>query len=107
MEEITVQQLKAKMANNENFHLIDVREPYEYEEANIGGKLIPLAQLPEHLDELDEWKDDEIIIMCRSGQRSASAQQFLIMEGFDNVFNLEGGILAWQRMQDGDSMSFS
>lgn len=99
MEEITVQELKAKMENKEKFHLIDVREPYEYEEANIGGKLIPLADLPNYLDELEEWIDDEIIMMCRSGKRSASAQQFLLMEGFDHVYNLEGGILAWQEME--------
>ncbi len=99
MEEITVQQLKEKMEKGESFHLIDVREPHEYEEANIGGKLIPLGELPVHLDELEAWKDDEIIVMCRSGKRSGNAQEFLYMEGFENVYNLQGGILAWQEME--------
>lgn len=104
MEEITVHELKAKMDNNEKFHLIDVREPHEYEEANIGGQLIPLGELPDHLDELDQWKDEEIILMCRSGKRSGQALQYLHSEGFNNLQNLEGGILAWQEMmEDSDS----
>ena len=100
MEEINVQELKAKMNNNEDFHLIDVREVYEYEEANIGAQLIPLGELVDHLDELEAWKDEEIIIMCRSGQRSGTAQQFLQSKGFTNVFNLTGGILAWKEMEE-------
>src|SRR5690606_34958370 len=98
MDEITVQELKAKMDNNENFVLVDVREPYEYEEANIGGILIPLGEIPEHLDEFDEWQDKEIVLMCRSGKRSGQALQYLQSEGFNNLYNLEGGILAWQEM---------
>lgn len=100
MEEISVQELKAKMDNDEKFHLIDVREIFEYEEANIGGQLIPLGELSDHLDELDQWKDDEIILMCRSGQRSGRALQFLQSEGFNHLYNLEGGILAWQEMME-------
>ena len=99
MEEINVQELKRKLENKEDFHLIDVREPYEYEEANIGGKLIPMGELSDHLDELEEWKDEEIILMCRSGARSGKAQQYLEMNDFSKVYNLEGGILAWQEME--------
>ncbi len=100
MEEINVQELKAKMNNNEDFHLIDVREEYEYEETNNGAQLIPLGELVDHLDELEAWKGDEIILMCRSGQRSGNAQQFLQSQGFTNVFNLTGGILAWNEMEE-------
>lgn len=99
MEKISVQELKRKLENKEEFHLIDVREPYEYEEANLGGELIPLGELSDHLDKMEDWKDDEIILMCRSGARSGKAQQFLEMNDFSNVYNLEGGILAWQEME--------
>ena len=99
MEEISVQELKRKLENKEEFHLIDVRETYEYEEANLGGELIPLGELSDHLDKMEDWKDDEIILMCRSGARSGKAQQFLEMNDFSNVYNLEGGILAWQEME--------
>jgi len=100
MEEINVRQLKAKMNNNEDFHLIDVREVYEYEEANIGGQLIPMGDLVDQMDELEAWKEDEIILMCRSGQRSGVAQRYLQSRGFKKVYNLEGGILAWKEMEE-------
>lgn len=99
MEEINVKELKEKMDNNEEFHLIDVREPYEYDEANNGGQLIPLGDLADHLEELEEWKEEEIILICRSGARSGRAQQFLLNQGFSNVYNLTGGMLAWQDME--------
>lgn len=100
MKEITVQELKEKMDQGTEFHLIDVREPYEYEEANIGAQLIPLGDLADHLDELKKWKKDEIIMMCRSGQRSGRAQEMLLDEGFEDVANLTGGILAWKEMEE-------
>lgn len=100
MEEITVQQLKSKIDNKEDFHLIDVRELFEYEEANIGAQLIPLGDLPDHLEDLTKWRNDEIVLMCRSGQRSGTAQQFLQSHDFTNVYNLTGGILAWQVMEE-------
>lgn len=100
MEEINVEELKVKMDNNEDFHLIDVRESYEYEESNNGGQLIPLGNLAQHLDELEEWKEEEIILICRSGARSGRAQQFLQDHGFSYVYNVTGGMLAWQEMED-------
>ena len=93
--EITVQELKQKMDNNEDFVLIDVREPYEYQEFNIGGKLIPLGDIQAAIVDLEENIDKEIIVHCRSGARSAAAQQFLLKNDFKNVKNLSGGILAW------------
>ena len=96
--EISVQGLKAKMDNKEDFVLIDVREKYEYEEFNIGGKLIPLGEIMGTLEDLEEFKGKEIIIHCRSGKRSAMAQQLMLQAGFSDVKNLVGGVLAWQDM---------
>lgn len=100
MKEITVQELKKKMDQGESFHLIDVREPHEYEEANIGAQLIPLGDLPDHIEKLKKWQNEEIIMMCRSGQRSGRAQQLLLDAGFEDVANLTGGILAWKDMEE-------
>ena len=96
MEDITVAQLKAKMDNNEDFILIDVREPHEAEAFNIGARLIPLGTLQAALPELEEIKDKEIVVHCRSGARSANAKQILLAAGFTKVSNLLGGMLAWQ-----------
>ncbi|GAA5220836.1 rhodanese-like domain-containing protein [Membranihabitans marinus] len=93
--EITVQQLKERLDKNENINLIDVREIFEYEEANIGGRLIPLGELMDEIDDLEDLKSEEIIVMCRSGNRSGKAQMLLESLGFENVLNLKGGMLAW------------
>ncbi|MFZ1455258.1 MAG: rhodanese-like domain-containing protein, partial [Saprospiraceae bacterium] len=82
MNDITVEELKEKMDNNENFIFIDVREPYEYEEFNLGAKLIPMGSLPSALPDLLQHKDEEIIIHCRSGARSGSAKITLMNLGF-------------------------
>ncbi len=92
---ITVQELRKKMESGEKFTLIDVREPYEHHEFNIGGLLIPLGNIPAALDDLESHKDEEIILYCRSGNRSGMAQQFLLQQGFKKVLNLTGGMLAW------------
>ena len=96
--EISVQSLKAKMDNKEDFVLIDVREKYEYDEFNIGAKLIPLGEIMGALEDLEDIKGKEIIIHCRSGKRSAMAQQLMLQAGFSDVKNLTGGVLAWQDM---------
>lgn len=94
MKSIDVKELKALMDSGEDFQLIDVREPNEYEVAEIGGELIPLATVPTNADKIA--KDKKVVIHCRSGKRSANAVQFLEQQhGFDNLYNLEGGILAW------------
>lgn len=98
MKEITVQELKVKKDNNEDFTLLDVREPHEYHISNIGGKLIPLDQLPEKIDELNQ--NEEIVIMCRSGARSAKACELLSDKGFTNVTNLKGGVNEWAKEID-------
>lgn len=96
MEDINVIELKARMDAGEKLNIIDVREPYEYEEFNIGAKLIPLGSLPASLDDLEELKNEEIIIHCKSGGRSGSAKTFLTAQGFDKVRNLLGGMIDWQ-----------
>jgi rhodanese-related sulfurtransferase len=85
------------MDAGEKLNLIDVREPAEYAEFNIGAKLIPLGKIQSlQADELDSLKDEEVIIHCRSGKRSATACLILETMGFANTVNVEGGVLAWQ-----------
>lgn len=99
MENITVEELKKRMDAGETLHLIDVREPHEYEEFNIGGTLVPLGRIQSmQIDELEDLKDEEVILHCRSGQRSMMACLFLETLGFRNTKNLAGGVLAWQEM---------
>lgn len=97
MNDITVEELKQKIDNNEPFIFIDVREPYEFQEFNLGAELIPLGALPSAIPGLLKHKDEEIIIHCRSGARSGSAKITLVEMGFTNVRNVLGGVLDWQR----------
>ena len=97
MKDISVQELKIKIDQKEDFFLLDVRQDFEHAMYNIGGKLIPLAELPSRLAEIDENKEREVVVYCRSGMRSATAKQFLLQNGFSNVKNLLGGVLSWQK----------
>lgn len=94
--DITVQEVKERLDKGEKINLIDVRELNEYAEDNIGGQLIPLGELPYRLDELDGLQEQEVIVHCRSGKRSAMAQQILEENGFSNVRNMIGGMLAYR-----------
>lgn len=94
--DITVQELKEKLDKKEEFIFIDVREGYEYEEFNLGAKLIPLGTVAESIGDYDDHKNDEIVIHCRSGARSGMAQQMFQAAGFTNVRNLTGGVVQWQ-----------
>lgn len=97
MQVITVNELKTRLDAGEHVHIVDVREPYENAEFNIGGILIPLGKIQTlQIDELDELKTEEIIVYCRSGNRSGQACQILQMAGFTNVKNLTGGMLDWR-----------
>ncbi len=96
MEDITVKELKERMDAQEKLNIIDVREEHEFDEFNIGATLIPLGELPDRLDEIEQFKDEEIIIHCRSGARSGRAKDFLEMQGFTKVRNLLGGMIEWQ-----------
>jgi rhodanese-related sulfurtransferase len=96
MENISVETVKARLAAGEQLNIIDVREPEEYAEFNIGVKLIPLGKIQSmQIDEIEHLKNEELIIHCRSGKRSATACMFLETMGFSNTKNLVGGMLAW------------
>lgn len=105
MKEITVQELKAKIDNNEDFQLIDVREQHEIEVASINGEHIPLGEIINRRNEVS--KEKLVIIHCRSGARSGNAVQALEGNfGFSNLYNLKGGILAWSAEIDDSIPSY-
>lgn len=93
MKEVSVKELKEMMDSGEDFQLIDVREPYEYDIANLDGELIPLNEIPFAKDKIS--KDKKVVVHCRSGARSGNAIKYLEQNGFDNLYNLKGGVLAW------------
>jgi adenylyltransferase/sulfurtransferase len=95
VKEITVNELKSAIDAKEDIQIIDVRETSEYEAAQIGGELIPLGTIPNHVSKIS--KDKKVIIHCRSGKRSENAIRFLESNfGYQNLYNLKGGILAWK-----------
>lgn len=104
MKEITVQDFKAKLDNGDNnVLLLDVREPFEQYQSSIdyeNATLIPLGELPERMDEIESYKDKEVVCMCRSGGRSSKACELLEKEGFSDIKNLKGGINEWAREVD-------
>jgi adenylyltransferase/sulfurtransferase len=91
--QITVKELKRRIDAGEDVQLIDVREPYEYQIAQIGGKLIPQNDVPQRLAEID--RDREVVVHCKSGGRSQRIAEFLKQSGYPRVANVAGGILAW------------
>lgn len=97
MQLITVEQVKARLDAGESLCLVDVREPGEHADFNIGGVLLPLARVQiMEVDEIEDWKDKEVICYCRSGNRSGQACMILETAGFRDVKNLTGGMLAWR-----------
>ena len=99
MDQINAQQLQQRLQNGEALNLLDVREEIEYHTYNIGGLNIPLKQLQQNIDQLNYNKTDEIVVICQAGLRSQTAQAFLIQQGYQNVKNLTGGLLALRRLQ--------
>ncbi|SFT89551.1 adenylyltransferase and sulfurtransferase [Lishizhenia tianjinensis] len=94
MKSINVQELKQWQAANENFTLIDVREQYEYDQANMDAQLIPMNEVPNNVEAFK--KEGKVVVHCRSGARSANVIAYLEQNhGLENLYNLEGGILAW------------
>lgn len=97
MENITVEDLKKRIDSGEQLNLVDVREPHENAEFNIGGTLVPLGDIRAmQVDGIEPLKDQEVIVYCRSGNRSGQAAMILETMGFSNVKNLTGGMLKWQ-----------
>jgi rhodanese-related sulfurtransferase len=97
MTEISVEQLKARMDAGEKLNLLDVREPSEYAEFNIGGKLFPLGKIQGmQIEDIEDMRNEEVIINCRSGKRSMMACMMLEQMGFTNTVNVVGGVLDWQ-----------
>ena len=96
IQEIEVAELAELKENGETIRVIDIRQP-----AELNGGIIPGAEaLPMHVIPLriNEFKRDEKLVMvCRSGARSAQACMFMQQQGYDNVFNLRGGMIAWAR----------
>ncbi len=97
VQTITVQELKSKIDNGESIHLVDVREPHEHAEFNIGGILLPLGKVQTmQVDDIEDLKNETVYVYCRSGNRSGQACLILGNMGFTNVINVAGGMLAWQ-----------
>ena len=100
LKSVSVQQLKELMDNKGDYALIDVREQHEFDLVNLGGELIPMSVVPGQLDKFD--KDvDKVVVHCRSGARSANLiHQLQQLRGYENLYNLDGGILAWSKEID-------
>ncbi len=99
MKEVTVQELKKLKETGADFQLIDVREPHEFDICNLDGELIPQAEIPSNVDKVSKTK--QVVIHCRSGARSGNMVQWLEKNhGFENLYNLKGGILAWAKEID-------
>lgn len=98
ISEMSVKELKRRLDAGDKLVLVDVREPHEHSAANIGGTLIPMGQIPARMSELDE--NAEIVVYCRTGNRSSRVVEFLADSGFAHVWNLTGGIRAWSQEID-------
>ena len=98
IKEITVQELKQKLEDKEDFQLIDVRDKHEYDFVNIGGELIPVNKILDNIAKVS--KDKPVILYCKTGVRSAKAIRALEEKGFINLFNLKGGIVAYAKEVD-------
>lgn len=97
MQNITAAEVKARIDAGEALNLVDVREPHEHADFNIGGTLYPLGKIQTmQVDELEGLKEEEVIVYCRSGNRSGQAAQILDMLGFKNTKNLSGGMMNWE-----------
>ena len=97
MTVITNDEVKQRLDSGEQLNLVDVREPHEHAEFNIGGILLPLGKVQTmQVDDIEELKNKEVIVYCRSGNRSGQAALILDTLGFTDVKNLTGGMLSWQ-----------
>jgi rhodanese-related sulfurtransferase len=94
--DISVQELKERLDEGRAPKIIDVRETWEYENDHIDAENIPMGMVPEQLETLSAYKDQELVVCCRSGGRSGNIANFLRSAGFTQVRNLTGGMLAWK-----------
>lgn len=96
IKEMDVQELKSKLDSGEKFYFIDCRELEEWEEGHIdGATFLPLSEFQQRYESVLTEKDAKIVIQCRSGKRSMNACMFLLSQGYNDLNNLEGGIMAW------------
>ena len=99
--DITVTELKSKIDTGAAPLMIDVREPHEWDRDHLPQvRKIAQGNIPASLNELDSFKDQEIVLICRSGRRSHNITEFLKSKGFSNPRNLAGGMLAWKKEID-------
>jgi rhodanese-related sulfurtransferase len=97
MTSISAEEVRERMQSGEKLNLVDVREPHENAEFNIGGVLVPLGRIQTmQIEEIEGLKEEEVICYCRSGQRSMQAAMMLQTFGFTDVKNLSGGMLGWK-----------
>jgi adenylyltransferase/sulfurtransferase len=99
MYQIKAESLQRRLHNGEAVNLLDVREEIEYHTYNIGGKNMPLSKFTENIHQLGYNKTDEIIVICKVGLRSETAQSILLQNGYQNVKNLTGGLIALQKLR--------
>ena len=96
MKTITVEQLKERIDSGEKFNLLDVREPHENAEFNVGGTLFPLGKIQSmQIEDIEDMRNEEVVLYCRSGNRSMQAAMILEQLGFTNTVNVVGGMLDW------------
>lgn len=97
MTNITPEEVKERLDAGEKLNLVDVREPHENAEFNIGGILLPIGKIQSmQIEDIEDLKNEEVILYCRSGNRSGISANILDTIGFTNTKNLTGGMLAWQ-----------
>jgi rhodanese-related sulfurtransferase len=99
MSNIEAKEMLSRLNDGEALNLLDVREKIEFHTYNIGGINVPLSSLNIEMDDLAWNKTDEIIVICKAGIRSRTAQSILTLNGYQNIRNLNGGLLALQRIQ--------
>jgi rhodanese-related sulfurtransferase len=100
MSDISVTELKERLDAGTAPKIIDVREIHEYATGHIDAENIPMGEVPGRLRELAQYRDQELVICCRSGGRSGNITNYLRSQGFTGVRNLTGGMLAWQAKID-------
>lgn len=101
MTNISPEEVKERLDKGEKLHLVDVRQPEETAEYNIGGIALPLGNIQNmQIEDIEDLKNDEVILYCRSGNRSGIAAMILDQAGFSNTKNLTGGMLAWREKFD-------